>query len=309
MHRNWKWKESQSPTCPLCSIHPETCDHVLKCQCVQASTFRKSAIKNLRKSLSVLQTRPLLLNHIIRSIHQWVAGLTPKKIPMEALPDHDQDVAIAFNEQLDLGVSNMLRGILTYKINDCQIKYYASLPDKRNGDGSSWSKQLISHLINFSISIWKFRCDQVQESKIFTAEGRMRNECRKLYTEIRTNKSIIPASFRYLLQKDYKFFSRGSIQSIKSWLRRINIGIKQQEHQSSKNHDIRTWLTKKIPLSETDEESTDSDATKLWYDKYPDEHPDLRTWDLTHTDDFDITVNPNVLIPPYIQYQNSENIG
>ena len=54
MMRNYQWKESSTPLCPLCIKTNETCDHIFHCKEIHMKMHRRSKLRSLKSDLYAL---------------------------------------------------------------------------------------------------------------------------------------------------------------------------------------------------------------------------------------------------------------
>ena len=283
MERNFQWKMSNTSSCPLCSSTAETIEHLFQCKSLSVIQTRNDAFNKIKKFLLEYKTEPTIQRHILRMLRQFFGNFPIS--PISHHNDETKNISQALNIQISLGTSNMIRGIVTWKLTLCQQEHYSTLRETRY-TGDIWTKKLILQLFDMIKTIWKKRCDLVANSTEQTHESRIRNQCKSLFFSLTNDMSQIPQSLRYMTNKSNAFFQKARPRALQSWLTRLQNGI--ASHQSPKYGptDIRRWIT---PVSNTstnvtfptDDDSTDSDDddTICWFDQYPDEHPSIDTWD------------------------------
>ena len=278
MYRAHKWKQSENPLCPLCQAHDETMEHLLQCKCLSVHQTRLDGIKNIKNFLSDYKTDPILQRNLLRMIHQFTHNYPISPPPPSTTITSEMNDAL--NTQISLGINNMLRGIVTWKLAQCQQTYYRSIRETRYS-GDTWIKNLILKLVSLFRMVWKRRCDLVvANSTSSTYEGRIRNNCTTLFHSLSNDPSKLPASLRYLLQKSGSFFQKARVRALNSWLKQVQKGMKTPASLSSS--DIRNWIqptTQDTSSSLSDDSDNDSEMTDDWFSQYPDEDPTLDTWD------------------------------
>ena len=263
MYRNHIWKQSPSPMCTLCSDSVETCDHVMMCKNTQMILHRKQALRTLKSSLYELQTYPLIVKQIMRILHQWINSFPTPYMNLDHLRGFDLEVAEAMNSQIKLGVTNMVRGIIPWKLQECQRKYYSTIPKKENGDGSIWSRRVIALFLQFSMSCWKYRCELFHFNNVNTAEKNLRYECTQLLYSLSRDKNRLHPNYWHLLSRKNAYFENARISNLQSWLRRIQLGItKQIQVEKTNITDIRKWLTRTINVENSNDTNDSNPQTQ-----------------------------------------------
>ena len=183
----------------------------------------------------------------MRALAQWILGLKVTIIDTDYVECDNKGMARAFNQQIKLGISNMIRGLLANELREQQHIFYSSLQKKEHGDGSLWSLNVIALFINFSLSCWNFRCEAVHSITELTSEKRLRSECETLFIELKSNHSNLPPTYQHLLNRNKHFFSNAPIPNLQSWLRRVNVSLNTHRQScQQKSTDIRTWLCRKV---------------------------------------------------------------
>ncbi len=150
--------------CPHCGISPESFLHVVTCPNKEITAYRAQQQELLWKSLRSLRTPQIILQYIQRGVihaDQHLSEVSPganrgdgsaaSECPISALS------VTAFQEQYTtLGWDHFLRGRLSKKWKEAFIKEFLS----RNAwaNGTHWSSGVITAVLTYSLSLWKFRC-------------------------------------------------------------------------------------------------------------------------------------------------------
>ena len=281
MERSFTWKQSTSNICPLCKLKAETIEHIYQCQCLSVISTRKESIKSVKNILIELKTHPVLLRHLLCMLHQF-SNEYPISQPTKQLQESSPDLYDALNSQFQLGVHNMVRGIISWKMAQFQQSHYTSIKVGKL-KGTTWSKKLSLGLLTMSRTIWKRRCELVANAQLDTYEARIRHNCENLQHQLQTDPHLLPQSLQYLARKHSTFFHTKKTRVLQSWLTQVRNGI--EKHKKRQPKDLRRWF-KPVFQHPTSDSTTfdvpsddyDSDDTANWIEKYPDEDPDLATW-------------------------------
>ena len=214
IRRQFKWGKASNDTCPLCNGKTENETHLFQCTHSYLQQFRRKQLKLLRDELTVLQTSPFLQRHIMRIILQWSNGFTVKPIPIN---NHEKEACQAINDQIKVGVGNMMKGILVWRLSTVQQTFYLSIRNFQS-KGETWSKKLIQLFFQISHAIWCTRCDKVSESANVSYEDRIRQECSTMMIKLRQSPTSLPVQFRHLLNRKPHFTKTATTRALTSWL-------------------------------------------------------------------------------------------
>jgi len=146
----------------------ETPDHVLKCKHGEMIKVRNQLMNEVRNKVKSCDTYPLLYRWILILLCQWL-GDFPMSYPTT---ECTAKIKEAILEQENLGIGNMLRGILSMKWGEIQKK---SKDSNEMNVTDTWSGE-IAHiiLVSFSCQMWKTRCQYIHLMKNGTSESEYR---------------------------------------------------------------------------------------------------------------------------------------
>lgn len=273
IHRQWplmtrekKWNRASSALCPLCKHENETLEHIYRCKNVQIQSNRSKLFSDLKKSLKAYKTSPILINHILRMMYQFCGGHRVSKI--KSVEQNDQSTFTARLSQAiqiqcdDLGIQNMLLGLVTPVFTECQRLYYRENSFGKNYSADRWGRWLVREMIDFSLSVWKFRCDMVHEKCEGSMEQRLRSLAEEWLIQLRQNQTLIPLSSRHLLNRSPTYFRRGALRSVTAWIRRIDVEM-QKSRETPNVSDIRKWMISKNDVSDGKDGSQNRLGTKV----------------------------------------------
>ena len=286
MAREKSWQRSMSSLCPLCKQHDETLSHVYQCTNEIVQCNRNQLISKMKKSLKSIKTSPLIINHIIQMMYQFCGGHRVTKIKPSI--ENDSSTSIMFHLSLaidiqinTLGIQNMLLGIVTPLFSEAQRIYYQENSFGKNYNADRWGRWFVRLMMDFSQSIWKYRCELVVHSR---QEGTMEHRLRDLAVlwliQLKNTPTLLPIESRFLTNRNPRHFKLGALRSVNAWIRRVDIELKRKR-ESSHAGDIRKWiksytkpqynsenkkcnnLSDSISQISTDDESTSSDLTNI----------------------------------------------
>ena len=243
MHRQKKWNQSQSDKCPLCSQEKECADHLFQCTECKQQESRRKLLRNFRDELCQLGTDPFLQRHLMRILLQFT-----NKFPVSPIStcDDNPESVLAINEQIKLGPGNFCRGILVWRLSKAQSLYYRS-QNNFSAKGETWARKVSVFLIQFSLSIWKQRCETLADSTDQTYEQSVRKQCKTFLIQLSKNPNQLPVTHRHLLKRKPEFTAVSTTRALTSWLNRIHYALEQattgQKHSTS---DIRNWFSQSV---------------------------------------------------------------
>ena len=164
LEREHAWNRATTPNCPLCTKCIETKCHVFQCQESHVKAFRLIQLETLDTTMKKLDTHPILRRQLMRIIRQYCSGFQIMKAPL--LPSNPDLPALeAINDQINLTVPNLLRGMILRSLTYIQ-QAYISTHRVQTSNIQTWGTRLIQALQTFLTSIWIYCCDVVhQESR------------------------------------------------------------------------------------------------------------------------------------------------
>jgi len=208
-------------------------------------------------------------------IRKYTSGYHTTRI-QENASNQDLPCLRAVNEQISLQPQNLLRGLLTRAIVDIQQQYISVHRPKTN-NVIYWGTKAIQAMHVFSTTLWKYRCDVVNNVSQTMMERHTRQQAKQLYLCLLRDPLKLPYDNRNLLNKPISYFSSTPLRNLQSWINRINLALDLQSEKTQVGaRDIRDWLsTKKSEESKmyflNDDFSYDSDDTRNYSMHFPDE--------------------------------------
>ena len=185
----------------MCSKHNELQDHVFCCDKTHVKTNRMKQLNELDSTLRQHDTFPMLRRHLMNIIRKYTSGYSVQPI---AIQDNHPDTEClkAINIQISLSPQNLLRGLLSTAIVGIQ-QQYISVYRPRTNNVIHWGTKMTQALHTFSTSLWKYRCEVV-------------NNVSQTMMEQHTRLQARPYENQNLLNKSLNFFSTTTIRNIQS---------------------------------------------------------------------------------------------
>jgi len=235
MYRN---KLGLTRICPLCQKEVEDWAHVFQCQSQCARVERGIQLGELRKSLQVWKTNPILMQRMMAMLYQWTNSYA---ITTPSSDGELRHLNLAFVDQYELGVENIFAGVLTHKFGDIQEKHYDQMTVKASRyTKKEWNAHVVRSFLKYSEAIWKHRCTYLhEESKL-----NMENQTRELALQLRNNLIQHPWKLRIedkgLMRRKTSFFKKAHVRNINGWIERILISINiAEQNENAMRQDIR----------------------------------------------------------------------
>ena len=290
MKRNFLWKYSETDKCPMCTTQVETREHVLLCTDELAITYRDKMLLGLKTDLLKNHTDPFLTNHIMRILRQFHSGYPVTKIPI--LPDiggiqlHRIQL---LNTVIDNGVDNLLSGVITREISEFQQFHITDQSLESVINIVRWNRMFIRLILDYTNSLWLYRCTILHSTKNLQRDTILRKQAIDLLRKLKYDPFQLPYNSRDLMHRSSSKMMTADLSSVRNWIARVSVALDIQ----SKNvklglSDIRNWLDMKSTLTSHRDDGFfipgcdvdyDSDTTIEFFDKYPDERIDAKTWD------------------------------
>ena len=234
--------KSDSDICPLCKSETETWEHVLRCDATCASTHREKEMMTFKKNLRKMKTKPVLLRRIVCIMRQWLKSheiITYRS-------DEVCELERAIQMQMEIGVNNMFKGFVCTELIEIQDRYYEDIRKNTNSHNTidEWSKLIVLSLLDFSKSMWRNRCEIVNQHDLETVEIRTRNKAWELCQSLRTSFFLLSDGDKHLGKREKQFFDTAPMINIHTWMTRVRIALNENATKKKKwKYDIRTWMT------------------------------------------------------------------
>ena len=269
MKRQKTWKLIDCDTCPLCETSQENENHLFQCPHAEIQTFRRQKLKDLQDELTSIGTDPFIQRHLLRLILQFT-----NRFPVTPIQEctGNPEAVLGINEQIKLGIGNLLRGILAWRLGDAQQIYYRS-KNNFQSTGDSWTRKLTQFFFSCSHAIWTNRCDKIASTTEMSYEDSTRHQCSSLLFRLTRNPHQLPVNDRHLIHRKSSFTKTASIRALTSWASRVKLGLERaRTGQKNSTSDIRNWFNTKAIIPPETTIDTTIDATFA-----PHAHDDIDT--------------------------------
>ena len=175
---------------------------------------------------------------ILILIRKWIAGFEVK------MEKDNTMIAAAVNEQIQLGLQNLRKGVISSRFRTIQEYHYSAKncnPKYFNGD--IWAKRVVLALMKFSKEMWLKRCKIVHEKNDNTLEKRTRLKARELFLNLKQNPWNLESADRKLLERKMTYFEVAQMSNINSWVTRVNLALyKTAMKEKRKKCTLRSWI-------------------------------------------------------------------
>ena len=227
--------------CPLCKKKVEDWDHVFQCKSVVARAAREENLVKLRKILQTRKTHPVVTQRIMALLYQWTQQY---KITVPRGDGNLNLINQAFADQCNLGVSNMMAGVLTHKFGDIQEAYYSQIEEKGvRFTKREWNINVIRALLQYGEAIWKARCDYVHEESHLTMENQTKVVAMRIRSNLLKNPWKLRQEDKELMQRKVTFFQRAGAKQLNRWIERVLVSLSiAQDYENATRQDIRKWM-------------------------------------------------------------------
>jgi len=253
IHRQWptmrrekRWNRAETDVCPICGKEPETIQHIFQCKHDVIKAHRSKSLAEFKTSMQKFKTCPLLLAHVHRILQQYCGNYNVSEMKDKTTSQYGNAfyklVATAINDQNNnLGIQNMMFGIISREFRECQVAYYKFNNYGRNYTDARWGKWFIRSLLDFTLKLWTYRCDILHAKKEGTMEGRLRSLAESWLVQLRFQPTLILVQSRYLFNRSPKHFRKGDLRAVMAWVRRMENELKEAKMEKQTS-DIRKWV-------------------------------------------------------------------
>jgi hypothetical protein len=152
--------------------------HLFHCMHPKVAQFRKDQQTKLWATLTRIGTPVAILTAFQDGFHVQHLNTSVSNPPLSSrMTDLSQQsvntaqnvVNQAFHNQVVIGWMNFLRGHISYQWHNAYCELHAR--GNRSVDGSLWASKVVAAVLNYSLSIWKFRCDLLHGTTVEEARG------------------------------------------------------------------------------------------------------------------------------------------
>ena len=258
MMKSKQWGLSRTGICPLCNTCEENKFHVWECNHECVSQVRKNERLQLEKSLRKIHTDENIIGILNVILDHWNEPLIMQQ-KYEEMNFIDVKWNRLWESQNKLGSKNMMIGLLSYHFMLCQDDWAHSqrLPPRYSGE--AWLKTVTTLIWRVFQSLWKKRCQIVNDDNKESMEQRFRTELWTYHQHLQQKKHLFLASDVNLVSLKEEFFQKAAYRNIEMWRRQIELAMSKAHFKSrTRNRDIREFgnVTKVIPRTKTSERAS-----------------------------------------------------
>ena len=203
--------------CPRCGHTNESTRHVVECKGSGADLTYSSALNNLEKTLSTLDTYPPIATAIITRLRQWRIYGDHQLPPLRQRNIYGSHHAVI--DQDKIGWYNFLLGRLSKKWSDSQQRYIDSL--KRKNSGRRWTSSVIQKALEIAWDMWE-QCNDINQNTMHPRRAEevddIKAQLRVLYR--RGYDSLLPID-RHLFSKSEATLQKGEPKLMLQWINSV----------------------------------------------------------------------------------------
>jgi hypothetical protein len=195
--------------CPHCKASVESFLHVVTCPCPTVTDYRSQQQDTLWKSLKALRTPQIILQYIQRGINSC-----DSMRPSESSSANQEDSGstqssgsysafslAAFNEQsIHVGWDQLLRGRLSKRWREAFHQELSSRNTRANA--TLWAGGVIIAVLDYSLSLWKFRCEllygRTNSEQVGKILAELSQKVTHAYREYEQDPFIVRHDYRHL---------------------------------------------------------------------------------------------------------------
>lgn len=239
MHR---WHGWTSPLCPCCGLVPETTSHLLSCTAPALAQARESGMARIDAWLGKWSTHPQL-HQVLMAMYGPAAPSFPAHLNLPVT----SALALAFAQQLSVGLTNFWYGRHVQLWESFQTTYYISLSHRRSGQ--AWAAGLIRLTLEFGHSLWLARNAVVHARQLrgldLMEAGQLESTIREQYNLGITN--LLPADLHLLQSRTLEDILSLPADQKRVWVRSILLARELGEESLDQAHPrmsstMRHWL-------------------------------------------------------------------
>jgi len=200
--RKKDWGQIKCGKCPLCGQEDEDAPHVLRCKHPLMKAAREHELSKLSSIVNSSKISEILQRWIMVMSKQWIQSFPPSIPPKN---ETFREIRNAINSQKKLSIRNMFRGILSVrwrKMHEVNLqKEYGE-----NVSGQSLATKISKAFIDFSIAMWKIRCQIIHANNIGSEEDFFRKRSLEVCENLKKDPLSLSKHDKQLCKRTKIFF-------------------------------------------------------------------------------------------------------
>jgi hypothetical protein len=235
---------TSDPLCPHCRLCHESQSHIFMCSSPVLVEFRSAQLNALKSSLASIDTPHVIIDHLLMGIRNPLPEQSMHlETPLPTAPsqsDTSSEITLvtmaAFKEQSILGWDQLLCGRLSKRWKEAYSQVHLLQHHRVNKD--QWSTKLVTLLPNFSLTLWRFRCNLLHGRTTVEAhqlqQQTLRNQVSAAYQEYAEDPHIISQQMRHMFNIPLTRRLNHDLDSLACFLESYNQARVAQEIYKSK---------------------------------------------------------------------------
>ena len=191
---------------------------------------------NYGKKLRKAHTKPLITNHIIRAFRQFLGGYQVSMIQEKQGDDPDFEDFKSINRFLEIGVDNIISGVITDDLSQAQLRYSKMYNVGDKFSILSWNRIVIRAILDFSNSLWQYRSGILHSQKEQSREQMVKNKAIELLTALKRDPYRLPYTSRDLCRRSNQDILRANLSKFPFGLKGLILRWKNRAIESNWEH-------------------------------------------------------------------------
>jgi len=174
----------------------------------------------LRIEIETVQNVPPLADFIYETVaNQNVQPDDPNIVN----PRYMNGFEKAYQSQINIGWDNFLRGYISKHWKAVQYEYYKEIQRKDIHAVDKWARMLIKTVLEFNRTMWKNRCNIINEENKATYDQRQRMDITRLFQYLKDHPDKVPNQSAHFMDKHESFFERSNLNVLLMWKRGLEV--------------------------------------------------------------------------------------
>lgn len=247
--------------CLHCGTCPESFLHVVACPCPDVTAYRAQQQATLWTSLQKLRTPQIILHHIQQGILSCNPDLHSDLSSAAHVDSHSSNHSTSssaalsqatFEEQsIHLGWDQFLRGRLSQHWKDAFHQEFLSR--NRWANGTLWAGGVVKAVLEYSLSIWKYRCEllygQTKDEAEWIIIAELHQRVTLAYEEYEKEPFIVRHNYRHLFAISLDYRLRQDHDYLQCFLSTLELAKEEREQymKSQSENAQRFFFPRSLP--------------------------------------------------------------
>lgn len=217
-----------SPGCPACN-DPEEHMHFIQCKSEVMQTNHRHRRDDFLCSHNKLKMAGIIMRGFKTILQSLQDGNSVPSMPPTSHDIIGQLFSEAWDEQEKIGWAQVLKGRLSIKWRHAQQEFYKNNPATHGNDrynGELWMVRTIHSFLNFSLGLWKDRCEVLHGIEHKDKKSKEREKLQQQIQKYYSQRDEVDADHQDIFEIPVdELLRRNSLQTLHSWIQSYHTDV------------------------------------------------------------------------------------